>query len=124
MQIIQLPDGKNAEFPDDMPLSEIQGVLKKKFPPSNQNEDQKNLVKYATGMNRTPIDLLRDIAGGVVGGLGRGGQALANAFTGGNAPQGNINALEEAISSPNKSIGGEFAKGASSYAPYGIAGGP
>jgi hypothetical protein len=34
MPIIALPDGHNAEFPDDMPIDQIKSVIQKKYPPS------------------------------------------------------------------------------------------
>ncbi len=37
-QIIALPDGRTAEFPDDMPLSEIKTILAKRFPPPNSSQ--------------------------------------------------------------------------------------
>ncbi len=37
-QIIALPDGRTAEFPDDMPLSEIKTILAERFPPPNSSQ--------------------------------------------------------------------------------------
>lgn len=36
-QQIQLPDGSIAEFPDDMPVSEIEAVLAQQFPPTGED---------------------------------------------------------------------------------------
>lgn len=37
-QIIALPDGRTAEFPDDMPLSEIKTILAERFPPPKSSQ--------------------------------------------------------------------------------------
>lgn len=80
-------------------------------------------LDYATGQNRNLVDSLRDVAAGAIGGLGKGGQTIASLATGGYAPQVDFDAIENAIRSPNKSMGGEILRGAGEYAPYGAAGG-
>lgn len=46
MTIIQLPDGQNAEFPNDMPMDQIKAVIQKKYPPT-QPQQQPGLLQQA-----------------------------------------------------------------------------
>lgn len=80
-------------------------------------------IKNITGIGKTPFDTLRDLASGVVVGLGKGGQFIAETLTGGNAPTVDFNQIQEAIKSPKQSIGGDIVKGIGEYLPYGLAGG-
>ena len=32
MPVVRMPDGANVQFPDDMPASQIQSLIQKKFP--------------------------------------------------------------------------------------------
>jgi hypothetical protein len=126
MTTIMLPTGQEAEFPNEMSLDDIKQVLRKKFPPPDQSKENYKKIdnfSYFTGINRTPIDTIRDAAYGAITGLGKGGQFIASKLTGGKAPQVDIDEIFYPIASKNKSVGGEIAKGIGEYAPYGIAGG-
>lgn len=108
--------------------------------PSKQksNTDLESL-KYLTGSNRTPLDPIRDLAQGVLTGLGKGGQFVGKQMekipgfhdlqqavqqhTGINVPEVNMDETFSPIGSPNKSLGGEVMKGIGEYAPYGLVGG-
>lgn len=76
------------------------------------------------GINdRTPLDSVRDIAAGLVSGLGKGGQFVASTLTGGHAPKGDVDALANMIASKKQSTAGDFLKGIGEYAPYAELGG-
>lgn len=89
-----------------------------------EREEKRKKLEYYSGADRTPVDTLRDALAGIVGGLGKGGQTIAGMFDPETAKQADVSGLAEAIASPKKSVGGEMVRGAGSYAPYAIAGGP
>lgn len=110
-------------FPDDATESEINSVL-------DQYEMQK--ANFITGANRTPVDTIRDLLSGALGGAEKGIRTLGTAMTRGGETglQGvpdvsdSVKSISDAIeklSSPNKSLGGELVKGVGSYAPYAAA---
>lgn len=76
-----------------------------------------------TGINRSPLDSIRDVASGASSGLGKGGQFLASKLYGDSMPKVDMDEMFDPISSPNKSIGGDLLKGVGEYAPYAVAGG-
>lgn len=85
---------------------------------------EKQQFKYETGMNRTPLDAVRDFASGAIKSLGQGGQFIANKLTGGYAPQGDIQGLANLVKSSNPDANTGTLETIGSYAPYGTAGGP
>lgn len=48
-QIIELPDGTEAEFPDDMPQDQIERVLRKQFPSPKEKQGDRQLSTYSAG---------------------------------------------------------------------------
>ena len=123
MPIVTLPDGQELNFPDGTSEDVMRSAIQKNFPEIHTNQDKISEVERSTGMMRTPVDTLRDALAGVVGGLGKGGQTVASALTGGYAPKVDFNEIEKMIASPKQSIGGQLVKGIAEYAPYGAAGG-
>lgn len=103
MPVIELPNGQNVEFPENMSHEDIKSVLNKKFPAQqkplqqpNNNPQAETFKKYAT--ISSPFNNLRDLLGGlgkasqnIAGFLGQGGQSIASAITGGYAPKVDIN---------------------------------
>jgi len=96
--------------------------LEKNFPDKKDNMSTQRL-KYITGIDRTPLDSIRDLTEGVLSGLGKGGQFVASTLTGGRAPKIDFNEVLSNIGSKNKSILGEMIKGAGEYLPYAALGG-
>lgn len=90
---------------------------------SNAPSDQ-DRFNYAMDKNRTPVDMLRDIAAGAIGTLGKGGQLIASTLTGGKAPTVDFNSITNSIASPNHSQFGDIARSLSSYAPMAAIAGP
>lgn len=109
MPIIALPDGHNAEFPDDMSMDQIKTIIQKKFPPHNiQNSKNNTDDQNSLGI----MDKLSEKAGPVgrsVASFGAGAaQGLANIIPGGlNLALKGINALNNSRMSPaaRKEIG-------------------
>lgn len=126
----ELADKLHAKFYSDMPKDDFYSKVGLKTSgganqgmTDEQRQQRMQQLQYITGANRTPVDTLRDLAYGALTGLGKGGQAIASALTGGYAPTVNMDEVFAPVASPNKSIGGEITKGVGSYAPYAIAGG-
>lgn len=73
MPIISLPDGHNAEFPDNMPMEEIKSVIQKKFPPTSKMEQSGNLERSSNfveqNFNKTIKENLVDPALGAIQGI-------------------------------------------------------
>jgi hypothetical protein len=90
---------------------------------SNPKQEAIQSINYATGMNRSPFSTLRDVGQGVLTGLGKGGQTIADILTGGYSPKVDMDEMFSSVGSPNKSIGGNVAKGVGEYLPYVYAGG-
>lgn len=90
----------------------------------NASISKADAFRAVLGINdRTPLDSVRDIAAGLVSGLGKGGQFVASTLTGGKAPKGDVDALANMIASKKQSTAGDFLKGIGEYAPYGVLGG-
>lgn len=76
-----------------------------------------------TGINRTPINQIQDFGAGILSNLGRGGNAAASILTDGYAPKVDWNQVQNSLSSPNKSMGGNVLQGMGGVLPYTLAGG-
>lgn len=141
-------EGQTYELPDDATEQELHDFI---LGPQNQPNAQggapsgsqwdqfRQAEKDLTG-NRTPVDTIRDLLSGAATGLGQGGKVISEQLgkipgtkqlgqyvqgkTGISVPDVDVEQQFEGLSSPNKSIGGEFAKGIGSYLPYGMMGGP
>lgn len=108
---------------------------------SAEDAAKREQLENMLGIRRTPVDTLRDIAGGVMYGaqniaalLGEGGQGLASLLTGGHAPTVDIREemglgknipvdLRKIIGSSRPSMATPILQGAGQYAPAIIAGG-
>ncbi len=133
MQTVKLENGEIHEFPDEATHEQIMSALYG-MPKNNSNnavdnnstdpmDSRRKQLEYALGSNRSPVDTIRDVGQGVLTGLGKGGQYIARKVTGGRAPEVDFDQLFSSVGSPNKSIGGEIAKGVGSYLPYAAVGG-
>ena len=74
--------------------------------------------------NNPLVNPARNVSAGIVSGLGRGGQGIANALTGGNAPTVDWDAIQNAIGQQNPGFVANTEKGIGSTVPYIEAGGP
>jgi len=75
--IIKLPNGKTAEFPDEMPLDQIKSILRNKFPAPNGNQSQQpgfleRNANFADQYINQPIERLGRTARNLAGGFGQG----------------------------------------------------
>lgn len=86
----------------------------------NQQSTQPKMSKeeFLQQFNRTPLDNVRDVAAGAISGLGKGGQLLGSALTGGYAPQFDFDKLVQPIASQHPS---STLQGIGSVLPYGAA---
>lgn len=137
-------NGEIHEFPNESTPEQISIALKKYASHKQDIQQPKSTIdqlNYVTGMNRTPLDTIRDVVGGATSGIIHGGE-LANkaimkipgtqelaTYLHNKLPKGmstndeDVNKLINKISSPNKSISGNIAQAVGSYLPYGAVGG-
>lgn len=120
-------NGVINEFPDEATPQMIAQALGVQPPDDDLSQSlytkPQRFAKALGITNRTPVDNLRDLAAGVVSGLGKGGQFVASSLTGGNAPTGDVDKLATMIASNKPSTAGNILKGVGEYAPYGVLGG-
>lgn len=145
VQKVRLENGEVHEFPDDASADEINAALgssaqgQSSYAENLSKNQQMDQLQQVLGLNRTPIDTLRDVAYGAVTGLGKGGQMIGDAMekipgfhklqravqgaTGISVPRVNMDEVFAPIASPNKSMGGNLAQGLGAFAPYALAAG-
>lgn len=94
------------------------------MPASSSYKVTPSMISNITGATRNPLDAIQDFGAGLVANLGRGGNDIASALTGGYAPSVNWNQIQNTLASSNKSMGGNALQGAGGVLPYTVAGGP
>ena len=119
-QIVTNYDGTVHEFPDDATQEEMSNALNSH---ETSSKKQSNEDSFGIDPNRTIVDSARDLAQGALTGLGKGGQAIAGAISGGHAPKINMDEYFSPIGSKNEGESKNIVKGIGSYLPYGLAGG-
>lgn len=74
---IELPDGTIAEFPDDMPMADIEKVLQRQFAPQKQEMPKKDVSALESGVRGYVQGGSLGFGDEIMGGLASGGLKLA-----------------------------------------------
>lgn len=117
-------NGVIHQFPDEATPQMIAEALGVQPPDdvaqTNTSTPQKS---KAQELGQMSIDALKGALSGGITGLGKGGEFIAKALTGGYAPSGDIEGLANKLVPTNDSTATNIGKGVGSYAPYALMGG-